>query len=147
MSVLGWFLSLIGLVGLVVGLLQMLKGKKLNAVPFRAPAQIAQMGPGAADAKGLVSTEGAVGQQGLLTAPMSGRPCLAFEITVERKWEKTERTELEMVRTRPMAFPPEPLTSMAVNTTRWSLDRADHNLGKRNLILKTLDAAGLGFDS
>ncbi len=93
MSVLGWFLSLIGLVGLVVGLLQMLKGKKLNAVPFRAPAQIAQMGPGAADAKGLVSTEGAVGQQGLLTAPMSGRPCLAFEITVERKWEKTERTE------------------------------------------------------
>lgn len=61
--------------------------------------------------------------------------------------EKTERTELEMVRSRPMAFPPEPLTSMAVNTTRWSLDRADHNQGKRNLILKTLDAVGLGFDS
>ena len=93
MSVLGWFLSLLGFVGLVVGLLQMLKGKKMNAVPFHAPAQIAQLGPGAADAKGLVSTEGTVGQQGLLTAPMSGRPCLAFEITVERKWEKTERTE------------------------------------------------------
>ncbi|CAN5879311.1 hypothetical protein BH11MYX4_BH11MYX4_26270 [soil metagenome] len=93
MSILGWFLSLLGFVGLVVGLLQMLKGKKMNAVPFRAPSQIAQLGPGAADAKGLVSTEGTVGQQGLLTAPMSGRPCLAFEITVERKWEKTERTE------------------------------------------------------
>jgi len=93
MSVLGWFLSLLGFVGLVVGLLQMLKGKKMNAVPFRAPSQIAQLGQGAADAKGLVSTEGTVNQQNLLIAPMSGKPCLAFEITVERKWEKTERTE------------------------------------------------------
>jgi hypothetical protein len=93
MSVLGWFLSFVGFVGLIFGLLQMLKGKKMNAVPFHAPSSIAQLGPGAADAKGLVSTEGTVGQQGLLTAPMSGRPCLAFEITVERKWEKSERTE------------------------------------------------------
>jgi len=93
MSVFGWFLALLGFVGLIVGLLQMFKGKKLNAVPFRAPSQIAQLGPGAADAKGMVSTEGMVGQEGLLTAPMSGRPCLAFEITVERKWEKSERTE------------------------------------------------------
>jgi len=93
MSILGWFLSFVGFVGLIVGLLQMLKGKKLNSVPFRAPSQIAQLGPGAADAKGMVSTEGTVSQQGLLTAPMSGKPCLAFEITVERKYETTERTE------------------------------------------------------
>jgi hypothetical protein len=93
MSVLGWFLAFCGFVGLVVGLLQMLKGKKMNAVPFRAPGEIAQLGPGAADAKGLVSTEGAVGQQNLLTAPMSGRPCIAYELTIERKWEKSERTE------------------------------------------------------
>ncbi|MDB4941297.1 MAG: hypothetical protein JWP97_831 [Labilithrix sp.] len=93
MSVFGWFLSVVGLVGLVFGILQMRKGKKMNAVPFHAPSHIAQAGPAAADAKGLVSTEGAVGQQGIMTAPMSGRPCLAFEITVERKWEKTERTE------------------------------------------------------
>lgn len=93
MSVFGWFLAFVGFVGLIVGLLQMFKGKKLNAVPFRAPSQIAQLGPGAADAKGMVSTEGVVGQHGLLTAPMSGKPCLAFEISIERKYEKTERTE------------------------------------------------------
>ncbi|MDB4933444.1 MAG: hypothetical protein JWP87_416 [Labilithrix sp.] len=93
MSGFGWFLAFLGFLGLIGGLLQMFKGKKLNAVPFRAPSQIAQLGPQAADAKGLVSTEGAVSQQGLLTAPMSGRPCLAFEITVERKYETTERTE------------------------------------------------------
>lgn len=93
MSVLGWFLSVFGFVGLIFGLLQMLKGKKMNAVPYRAPSQIAQLGQGAGDAKGLVSTEGAVGQENLLYAPMSGRPCLAYEITIERKWEKSERTE------------------------------------------------------
>ncbi|KZE88803.1 Gamma-glutamylputrescine oxidoreductase [Agromyces sp. NDB4Y10] len=59
----------------------------------------------------------------------------------------TERTRLEMVRTRPLPFPPEPAASVGINLTRWSLDRADHDLGRRNLLLKTLDAVGLGFDS
>jgi hypothetical protein len=52
-----------------------------------------------------------------------------------------------MVRKRPLPFPPEPAASMGINATRWSLDRADHNKGRRNLLLKTLDALGLGFDS
>ncbi|WP_186759334.1 FAD-binding oxidoreductase [Arthrobacter alpinus] len=59
----------------------------------------------------------------------------------------TERTRLEMVSKRPLPFPPEPLASIGINLTRWSMDRADHNEGKRNVILKTLDAVGLGFDS
>ena len=61
--------------------------------------------------------------------------------------ETTERTALEMVRRRPLPFPPEPLASVGIHMTRWSMDRADHNRGKRNLILKALDAVGLGFDS
>ena len=59
----------------------------------------------------------------------------------------TERTNLEMVRKRPLPFPPEPAAAIGINATRWSLDRADHNEGRRNLLLKTLDALGLGFDS
>ncbi|MFE5672854.1 NAD(P)/FAD-dependent oxidoreductase [Agromyces sp. NPDC056523] len=60
---------------------------------------------------------------------------------------ETERTALEMVRSRPMPFPPEPAASVGINLTRWSLDRADHRQGRRNLLLRTLDAVGLGFDS
>jgi glycine/D-amino acid oxidase-like deaminating enzyme len=59
----------------------------------------------------------------------------------------TERTELAMVKSRPIPFPPEPAASIGITLTRWSLDRADHNDGTRNLFLKTLDALGLGFDS
>ena len=61
--------------------------------------------------------------------------------------KKTERTELQMVKTKPFPFPPEPFRSPIINFTRWSLDQADQNAGKRNLWLKTLDALGLGFDS
>lgn len=61
--------------------------------------------------------------------------------------EETERTQLEMVRRRPLPFPPEPFAAVGINATRWSLDRADHREGKRNLLLRGLDAVGLGFDS
>jgi glycine/D-amino acid oxidase-like deaminating enzyme len=61
--------------------------------------------------------------------------------------QPTERTELRMVRERPLPFPPEPLASAGINLTRWSLDRADHREGRRNAFLRALDRAGLGFDS
>ena len=59
----------------------------------------------------------------------------------------TERTRLAMVQRKPLPFPPEPVAAIGVNLTRWSLDRADHRRGRRNLFLRTLDALGLGFDS
>jgi glycine/D-amino acid oxidase-like deaminating enzyme len=61
--------------------------------------------------------------------------------------EDNERTRLKMVREKPIPFPPEPVRSAVVNFTRWSMDQADRNEGKRNLWLKLLDATGLGFDS
>ena len=61
--------------------------------------------------------------------------------------ESTPRTELAMVRERPLPFPPEPIASIGIQTTRWALARADQREGRRNVWLRTLDAAGLGFDS
>ncbi|WP_327044515.1 FAD-binding oxidoreductase [Microbispora sp. NBC_01189] len=59
----------------------------------------------------------------------------------------TERTELEMVRHKPMPFPPEPVRSGVIQLTRWSIARADEHGGRRNAWLRTLDAFGVGFDS
>jgi glycine/D-amino acid oxidase-like deaminating enzyme len=61
--------------------------------------------------------------------------------------KQTERTELEMVRTRPIPFPPEPLRSIGIHLTRWSMEQADRNHGRENLWLKAMDWLGLGFDS
>lgn len=61
--------------------------------------------------------------------------------------EDTERTRLRMVREKPAPFPPEPLRYAGIQLTRWSLARADARGGSRNLWLRALDRAGLGFDS
>ncbi len=59
----------------------------------------------------------------------------------------TERTRLRMVREMPLPFPPEPLTFASIRAAQWALKKADRNGGKRNLLLRAMDAAGLGFDS
>ncbi len=61
--------------------------------------------------------------------------------------ERTERTELEMVRRKPLPFPPEPVRWAGIGITTRSLERADRTGGERNLWLRTLDKLGLGFDS
>jgi len=54
---------------------------------------------------------------------------------------------LRFVQSPPLPFPPEPARSLAVNAVRFELDRADRNEGRRGLLLRTLDALGIGFDS
>jgi len=77
-----------------------------------------------------------------------GSAHFAADVIVDRfAGRVTERTELSMVQDMALPFPPEPLASIGIQSTRWAMNRADHNEGKRNLLLKTLDAVGLGFDS
>ena len=59
----------------------------------------------------------------------------------------TERTRLEMVRRRPLPFPPEPARWAAIQLTRRALARADERGGRRGPWLRLLDRVGLGFDS
>ena len=61
--------------------------------------------------------------------------------------ESTVRTRLQMVRTKPLPFPPEPARQVVVDITRKSIAAADATEGRRNLWLRTLDRLGLGFDS
>ncbi|HXF83777.1 MAG TPA: FAD-dependent oxidoreductase [Anaerolineales bacterium] len=61
--------------------------------------------------------------------------------------KKTERTELQFVKTKPLPFPPEPLRSLGIHLTRWSMDQADRNGGRENLWLRFTNWLGLGFDS
>lgn len=59
----------------------------------------------------------------------------------------TELTRLDMVRRKPVPFPPEPVRTGVIELTRWSIARADAHAGRRNLWLRTLDRMGVGFDS
>ncbi len=61
--------------------------------------------------------------------------------------EENERTQLRMVRKKPLPFPPEPFKFIFIRLTQWSINKSDENQGKRNIWLKLLDRLGLGFDS
>ncbi len=58
----------------------------------------------------------------------------------------TDATALELVRRRPVPFPPEPLRTAVIQLTRNRIAAADRN-GSRGIWLRTLDRMGLGFDS
>ncbi|MEU0552290.1 FAD-dependent oxidoreductase [Micromonospora sp. NPDC005979] len=59
----------------------------------------------------------------------------------------TPLTRLDLVRRKPLPFPPEPVRAVGINLTRRSMARADARGGRRDLWLRTLDRLGLGFDS
>jgi glycine/D-amino acid oxidase-like deaminating enzyme len=59
----------------------------------------------------------------------------------------SELLKLEMVRTKPIPFPPEPIRWLVIKLTQVSLAKADTKQGRRNLWLRLLDLLGLGFDS
>jgi glycine/D-amino acid oxidase-like deaminating enzyme len=59
----------------------------------------------------------------------------------------TDRTRLEMVRSKPIPFPPEPLRWAGIRLTTRALARADRREGRRGPWLRLVDAVGLGFDS
>ncbi|MGW9402668.1 NAD(P)/FAD-dependent oxidoreductase [Arthrobacter sp. NPDC055585] len=61
--------------------------------------------------------------------------------------EKTERTELQMVKRKPIPFPPEPVAWLGVKITTAAMVRADRRQGRRGPWLKAMDAVGMGFDS
>jgi glycine/D-amino acid oxidase-like deaminating enzyme len=60
--------------------------------------------------------------------------------------EQTERSRLQMVRRRPVPFPPEPLRYPLVQATRAALARED-STGRRGAWLSLLDRLKIGFNS
>ncbi|MBY4574194.1 FAD-dependent oxidoreductase [Gordonia paraffinivorans] len=60
---------------------------------------------------------------------------------------RTERTELDMVRRKPLPFPPEPIRWLGITLTRREIARSELRGGRRGPWLSLLDRTGLGFDS
>ncbi len=126
----------------------------LTAFPQLEGLQFTHKWAGAIDASTQFSAFYGLARQGRIayasgfTGLGVGATRFAAEVMLDRlSGESTPRTELSMVRKKPKPFPPEPVASAGIQLTRWSLDRADHREGRRNMLLRTLDALGLGFDS
>ena len=89
----GVLLLIVGGIVSAFGLFQHFKGKRILAAPFKKTGELAK-NPTSSDPKGAMSTEGKVvapAQQVL--SPCSKKPCLAYEVKIERLWEKVETTQ------------------------------------------------------
>ncbi|MBL8937899.1 MAG: hypothetical protein JNM69_25275, partial [Archangium sp.] len=89
----GVLILLVGLAVLGFGLFQHMKGKRILAAPFKKTGEL-KANPTSTDPKGAMSTEGKVvppAQQ--LLSPCTKQPCLAYEVKIERLWEKVETTQ------------------------------------------------------
>jgi len=89
---LGFVLLFVAFIALAVGLINLRKAKKLLSAPFKKTGEISMLGQ-SPDPSGAISTEGNVIVNEPLISPCSGRPCVYFEVEVERMWQKTEMTE------------------------------------------------------
>ena len=85
----------------------------------------------------------AVGYTGLGVAASRFGARVGLDLLAGRE---TERTELSMVRRKPVPFPPEPARWAAVQATRAALAREDRR-GRRGALLRTMDKFGVGFNS
>jgi hypothetical protein len=92
MQYLGFFLLVVAVVGVIVGLLQRSKGQKLADAPFVKTGEAAS-NPQAANAKGSISVEGQIACQQPLRGPQSGQPCIYFEYKLEEEHTKSKLTE------------------------------------------------------
>ncbi len=89
----GVLLLIVGLAVLGFGLFNMMAAKRVLAAPFKKTGELAK-NPVSEDPKGAMSTQGKVippAQQ--LLSPASKQPCLAYELKIERLYEKTETTQ------------------------------------------------------
>ena len=86
----------------------------------------------------------AVGYTGLGVAASRFGARVALDLLNGRD---TEATRLELVRRKPIPFPPEPLRYGVIQATRRALARADERGGRRGVWLRALDRVGAGFDS
>jgi hypothetical protein len=60
-------------------------------------------------------------------------------------YQPSEVINMQLVTSRALPWPPEPIRWMAVKMTQRALVSAEKKGGKRGLWLKFLDAVGLGF--
>ena len=89
----GVLLLIIGLAVLGFGLYNMMAIKRVLAAPFKKTGELAK-NPVSEDPKGAMSTEGKVIPPATqLLSPCTKQPCLAYEVKIERLYEKTETTQ------------------------------------------------------
>src|SRR6478736_6516963 len=82
MAIIASIICALGIVGLVWGFMQKMKAARLSAAPFAKTGDVAQKGDSVAGPKGAISVEGDVRCPTPLLSPVTGTPCVYYELKV-----------------------------------------------------------------
>jgi hypothetical protein len=83
----GSILLIAGIVALVWGIYSKLRAGRVAGAPLAHTGDVAARGAAAAGDKGAVSVEGAVACAQPLVSPVTGTPCLYWELRVTKAWK------------------------------------------------------------
>ncbi len=81
-----------GIIGLIYGAIQKYKAGRLSKAPFAKTGEAATQ-PGVAGEKGSISVEGSVKAPQPLLSPVTGTPCLYYELKVIGSWKEGDSNE------------------------------------------------------
>lgn len=87
MGGIGIILVVLGIIGLIWGLMQKFKAGRLSKAPFVKTGDAASKGDSVAGEKGAISVEGNVKCDQPLLSPVTGTPCLYYELKVIGTWK------------------------------------------------------------
>ena len=93
----GMLLVALAIVALVWGFMQKLKAGRVADAPLVKTGDAASKGTAVAGAKGAISAEGAVACQQPLVSPVTGTPCLFYEIKCTAEWKDGDTTKTKEI--------------------------------------------------
>lgn len=94
MLAIGSIIALIGFLALVGGIFQRVRAGRLANTPFVKTGEVA---PEKAGEKGAISAEGKVVVQQPLVSPVSGTPCLYYDVAVTAQWKVGDSSHTQRV--------------------------------------------------
>ena len=102
MLAIGSIIAFVGLLALAGGLVQRVRAGRLAKTPFVKTGEVA---PQRAGDKGSISTEGKVVAPQLLTSPVTGTPCLYYDVAVSAHWKVGDSTRTQRITDDKMSPP------------------------------------------
>ncbi|MBI3183258.1 MAG: hypothetical protein HYZ28_14060 [Myxococcales bacterium] len=91
MGAIATLLCVVGIIGVIWGVMQKSKAGRLSKAPFVKTGDASSKGDSVAGEKGALSAEGTVQCGQPLTSPVTGTPCLYYELKVVGSWKEGDQ--------------------------------------------------------
>ncbi|MEZ4298888.1 MAG: GIDE domain-containing protein [Polyangiaceae bacterium] len=93
MTPVGFLLVALGIIGLIYGLIQRSKAGRVTDAPHVSTGDAAARGAQLAGPKGQISAQGGVMMQQPIYSPVTGTPCLFYELKVTAEWKEGDSSK------------------------------------------------------